>query len=93
MTLGRGKKRYPDIRVLMRIIKELQEQGELYPTNLAGSSNVSYSLLRSCLEVLRKHGLVAVTREEGGHNIVRITKTGVDILANYQMNFRKLLKD
>ncbi|MBM3149418.1 MAG: hypothetical protein FJ149_05625 [Euryarchaeota archaeon] len=93
MTPGHGKKRCPDIRVQMRILAELHERGEQYPTRLAGSSNIGYRMLQTCLAGLRKHGLVSVTDTEDGHCMIRITSSRIDRLENYRANFRPLMEE
>jgi predicted transcriptional regulator len=93
MTPGRRKKRCPDLIVRMRILQELHENGEHHPTNLAGSSNVSYTMLKTCLFSLQRHGLVTITRMDDGHDIVKITDAGIEILDLYQRYFSKLMED
>jgi predicted transcriptional regulator len=93
MTPGRRKVKCPDLKVQMRILEELHEKGEHYPTNLAGSSNVSYKMLKKCLFVLHKNSLVSITKTEDCHDIIKITIAGIELLDIYKRYIAKLLDD
>ncbi len=93
MVPGGRKQKCADIRILIRILTVLHEYGEQRPTKLAWSSDMSYNIMQSCLRTLKKNGLVTVTKMEDGHDTVKITIEGIELLEDYRQRFSKLLDD